>query len=102
MWPGSTDPRQVIRRDVPTVLGYPAPLENVKVLNGQSQLELEAPAAAQNSGTWLQAAVRDGASNGAGDDSVIGINFPGLDSSASKYNTPFSLHFKCLAAKFCS
>ena len=51
--------------DAGGLLGYPATLENVEVVNGQFQVELEAPAAAQNSAAWLQAAVRDGASNGA-------------------------------------
>ena len=47
------------------LLGYPTTLEDVEVINGQFQVELEAPAAAQNSEAWLQAAVRDGASSGA-------------------------------------
>lgn len=51
--------------DAGGLLGYPTTLENVEVVNGQFQVELEAPAAAQNSAAWLQAAVRDGASNGA-------------------------------------
>jgi hypothetical protein len=50
--------------DAGGLLGYPTTLENVEVVNGQFQVELEAPAAAQNSAAWLQAAVRDGASNG--------------------------------------
>lgn len=47
------------------LLGYPTTLENVKVVNGQFTVELEAPAAAQNSEAWLQAAVRDGGSSAA-------------------------------------
>ncbi len=48
-----------------TPLDYPTTLEDVEVVDGQFQVELEAPPAAQNSPAWLQAAVRDGASNGA-------------------------------------
>lgn len=47
------------------LLGYPTTLNDVEVVNGQFQVELEAPSAAQNSVVWLQAAVRDGASSGA-------------------------------------
>ena len=48
-----------------TPLDYPTTLEDVEVVDGQFQVELDAPPAAQNSPAWLQAAVRDGASNGA-------------------------------------
>lgn len=47
------------------LLGYPTTLNDIEVVNGQFQVELEAPSAAQNSVVWLQAAVRDGASSGA-------------------------------------
>ncbi len=47
------------------LLGYPTTLENVAVINGQFQVELEAPATAQNTEAWLQAAVRDSASGAA-------------------------------------
>lgn len=46
-------------------LASPVQLENVQVVNGQFQVELDAPAAAQNAPAWLQLAVRDGSSNGA-------------------------------------
>lgn len=46
-------------------LASPVQLENVQVVNGQFQVELDAPAAAQNAPAWLQVAVRDGSSNGA-------------------------------------
>lgn len=48
-----------------SLLGYPTTLEDVEVINGQFRVELEAPSAAHNSPAWLQAAVRDGTSNGA-------------------------------------
>jgi len=45
-------------------LDFPVAFDNVQVVNGQFELELNAPEAARNRPAWLQAAVRDGASNG--------------------------------------
>jgi hypothetical protein len=47
------------------LLGYPTTLQNVALVDGQFQVELEAPEAAQNTVAWLQASVRDGGSSGA-------------------------------------
>lgn len=46
-------------------LGSPVGFENVEVVNGQFQVELEAPAAAQNASAWLEVAVREGHLGGA-------------------------------------
>lgn len=48
-----------------TPLASPVRFENVQVVNGQFQVELEAPAAARNADAWLQVAVRDGHTEGA-------------------------------------